>query len=103
MSQTSKRRLIDELCPAELTARERQKLLRSDRRQLALDVLSERTPPVELREVATEVAAREEGNPDEDTIERVAVTLRYDHLPSMADLDILEFEPEANLIYTSGG
>lgn len=85
---------------AELTPRERHRLLNTDRCRIALDVLTERSTPLKLETLTMEVALSEEDidSTDEDAISRLAVSLRYDHLPRMAELGILDYDSEANLI-----
>lgn len=85
---------------ADLTASERHRLLAADRRRLALVVLVERTAPVELDELAADVAAREAESiaTDDETIEHVAIELHHAHLPKLASAGVLEYSPETNLI-----
>lgn len=76
------------------------RLLESDRRKLSLDVLARRTAPVELTDLAAGVAAREDDleAADERTVDRVAVTLHHVHLPVMAELGVVDYDPDANRV-----
>lgn len=80
---------------AELSESDRHRLLGVERRRHVLSVLARRRPPVDVETLATEVAARESGvdGPDEDAVERVAVSLHHTHLPLMADLGVVEYDP----------
>jgi len=93
---------MEMLRTAELSARERNRLLSTDRCRIALEVLTGQSKPLKLETLTMEVATREEGidATNEDVIERVAVSLRYDYLPRMAELGILDYDSEANLIQT---
>lgn len=82
-----------------LTESERHGLLSSERRRTAIDVLGGLSGPVELEELAAAVAAREDGGTaDEVAVERVAVQLHHVHLPKMADMGVLDYEADTNLI-----
>lgn len=86
-----------------LTTSERHELLASERRRVTLEVLSGLTAPVGLREVATEVAAREAGvDGSEEATKRVALTLHHTHLPKMAGLGVLEYDPDSNRVESVG-
>jgi len=60
---------------------------------------------MKLEELAAEIAAREDDvdSTEENAIKRITVTLRYDHLPQMAELGILDYDSEANLIEMNEG
>lgn len=79
----------------ELTDTERHRLLAAERRRAVLDVLAERTPPVELEDLVEAIAARE----DDATItafeqERlVAISLHHNHLPMMTDVGAIDYDP----------
>lgn len=79
---------------ANLTESERHRLLADERRRLALDVLAERATPVELADLADEIAAREDGLDavDEETLGRVRVSLHHNHLPMMDDLGVADYD-----------
>lgn len=86
---------------AELTEDDRHRLLAAERRRIALDVLAERTVPVDLETLAAAVAARETDDPDEptgDAVERVAVTLHHAHLPRMADYGVIDYDRESGQV-----
>ena len=81
----------------ELPTGDRHRLLASARRRLALEILAERTTPLDLEELAAKIAAREDGA-DEATPERVAVSLHHVHLPMMAALGVVEYDPGTHRI-----
>lgn len=67
---------------------------------MALDILSTRTTPVELRELATAIAAREtdDAAPSTDVVDRVAVVLHHQHLPMLSERGAIDYEPVARRI-----
>jgi|AntDeeMinimDraft_4_1070355.scaffolds.fasta_scaffold00003_201 hypothetical protein len=81
-----------------------ERLIAVERRWLVLDVLGGQTTPVELEELAAGIAAREDGNgaADEKAIERVAITLHHTHLPKLADLGVLHYDPESRRVDPDG-
>lgn len=92
-------RAREALSTVELPLSERYKLLAADHRRLTIDILAETTSTVELEELATEIAARKiDLSPDDDVTERVATSLHHIHLPKMADVGLLDYDPELHLI-----
>lgn len=88
---------------AELTATERHRLLAAERRRLAMDAVANRTAPVELADLAADVATREDGtDADDGAIDRVAATLHHVHLPKMADAGVVDYDDETNRVDPSG-
>jgi|AntRauTorcE11898_2_1112593.scaffolds.fasta_scaffold15006_2 hypothetical protein len=83
-----------------LSTSERERSLPADRRRLALECLSGQSTPVELEELAAEIAAREDESTvvDEKTIERVATTLHHTHLPKLAAVGVLDYDPTSHRI-----
>lgn len=94
MSHTSRNSQIEAPNTTTLTAAEYHDLMAAKRRRLAIDVLTDQTGPVDVEDLASEIAERtEELNADNPTeIERVATTLHHVHLPKMAALDVLEYD-----------
>lgn len=88
----------------ELAVSDRHGLLAADRRRLTLDILDGKTTAVELAELAAGIAAREGGIDavDEESIERVAVSLHHIHLPKMDDLGVLDYDPEERTLDPPG-
>ena len=80
---------------AELTESDRHRLLASERRRVVLEVLDGSTASIALEELARQVAARESGRDvvDAEAAERVAVSLHHTHLPKMANLGVLRYDP----------
>lgn len=79
---------------ASLPETDRRRLLAAERRRLALAVLAEQTTPVELAELAPEIAAREAGVDaiEEEAVEQVAITLHHTHLPTLAEVGVVEYD-----------
>lgn len=87
------------IAAVELTESDRHRLLAAERRRLALDILAGRQSPVDLGALAEALAVRErttDGDPG--TVEDVAVDLYHRHLPLMADLGVVEFDPQAGRV-----
>lgn len=84
----------------DLSTSDRHRVLAERDRRVVLDVLADRTAPVGLGELAAAVAARESGGEraDEETIELVGIRLHHNHLPMMADLGIIDYDPAATLV-----
>jgi hypothetical protein len=85
---------------ADLPENDRHRLLASERRRLALSVLSERSSPVALEELADEIARRERDldENDAESVRRVRTTLHHVHLPKLADRDFLQYDTRSNWI-----
>ncbi|MFB9807689.1 hypothetical protein ACFFQF_21850 [Haladaptatus pallidirubidus] len=84
----------------ELTASDLHSLLAVERRRLVLDILTGIITTVELRELATEIAEREDGTDvaDEDTIEHVIIELHHNHLPRLDDAGLVDYDPDSHTI-----
>jgi hypothetical protein len=91
---------------AGLSERGRHELLLADRRRVALAILAERTDPFGIDELAAAVARRETelgGDGDErPSVERIAITLHHNHLPRIADANLVDYDPENRRIDPSG-
>lgn len=100
MSQTSSDPTTEQTGTLELTESERHRLLSDDRRRLVLDVLPTRTTPIELGELARAIAKREVDTeePDSEYVDRVAISLHHSHLPKIAHLDVIDYDPESKRI-----
>ncbi|WP_265110881.1 DUF7344 domain-containing protein [Halosolutus halophilus] len=63
-----------------------------------LDVLMNSNTPVEIGELVATVAAQEKEADvaNEETVERVSVTLLHVHLPMMAELGVIEVVSDPN-------
>ena len=85
---------------ADLPENEQYRLLSSERRREVLDILTERTFPLDLDELAVEVADQEEllDPSDETDTERVAISLHHQHLPKMADVGLLQYDADSHRI-----
>lgn len=100
MSQTESELTAGHPSVADLTETDRHRLLAAERRRLVLTVLAERPPSVELEELTTEIAAREPGvdATDEETVERVALTLHHTHLPTLAEMGVVDYDLQTQRI-----
>lgn len=89
----------------DLTGSDRYRLLAADRRRTVLEVLGERTTPVDLQDLARAVAARENGGKraDQGAVQRVALALHHDHLPRMSDLGVVDYDPRTNRVESCPG
>ena len=77
----------------------RHRLFRAERARVALDVLAERTTAIDLDDLATAVAECETTDaPDENEVQRVAISLHHRHLPKMAEADVVEYDADANRV-----
>lgn len=85
---------------AQLTDSDRHRILTNEQRRIALDVLTDASGPVHLEELASVVAARENGTETADSVdvERAAIALHHNHLPRMADADIVEYDAGARQV-----
>lgn len=104
MRESSKGRTRANGSIVDLPAGERHRLLAADRRRLVLQVLAGEAPPVDLEGLAAAVAAREAADDavEEQTVERVTITLHHNHLPTLAAAGALEYDPESNRIDPEG-
>ena len=83
-----------------LSTSDRHRLLAAERRRLALDYLADRTGPVDVEELAGTIAAHESDQniAGEDTVQQVAVSLHHVHLPKMAELGVIDYEPTESVV-----
>lgn len=80
---------------ADLSESDRYRLLASARRRATLEVVANRPTPVELDDLARAVATREDdAATTEEAVRRVAVALHHNHLPRMADMGVVDYDPE---------
>lgn len=90
----------------DLTNSEWHELLASERRRELLDVLADRTTPVELEKVAVLTVVEgddpDAGAPDDGSVQRVATTLHHTHLPKMAEAGVLDYDPQSRRIDPRG-
>lgn len=76
------------------------RILADAHRRVALDILSTRATPVELRELATAIAAREidATSPSTDVVDEVSVVLHHRHLPLLSDRGAIDYDPATRRI-----
>jgi len=84
---------------APLSESERYRLLASERRRAVLDVLSGRCCPMDLEDLAREVADRE-GNAiaDEDPVAEVVTSLHHCHLAKLADHGVVDYDHDTGRV-----
>lgn len=99
----------DRAVATELTESERHILLASERRRRTLSVLVDRSGAVDLPDLAAAVARSERraervrggaAPVSDDRVEQVAVALHHAHLPHMADLGVVSYDPESRRVET---
>lgn len=85
-----------------LTVSDRHRLLSNDLRRTLLDVLEGRATPVELDDVAAAIVEGEAngGGSASARRENVAIALHHKHLPQMADMGVIDYDPESHSIRT---
>ncbi|MFC5971999.1 hypothetical protein ACFPYI_11715 [Halomarina salina] len=75
------------------------------RRRIVVSVLLDLADEVPLVDLATQVAAREDGVAEsavtEETHRAVAVSLRHHHLPTLDDASVVEFDSERNTVVSN--
>jgi hypothetical protein len=88
-----------------LSESDRHRVLSVERRRIALDVLAEQRSPLGLWELAEAVAERESerGEVDDDDVEQVAITLHHNHLPGMAELGVVDYDPCSKRVESATG
>lgn len=85
---------------AELSDSDRHDLLSSARRRTVIDVVGAHGRVVSLDDLTAQVAARENGGSavDDQTLDRVRLSLYHKHLPKLAANAVVGFDPDANLV-----
>lgn len=77
-------------------------ILSSERRRMILTYMEDREGPVQLRELATHIAAteeeKEESDLSDDEIRRVYISLYQYHVPKMSDLGIISYDRDAGAV-----
>lgn len=95
MSRTSSDHADEHGSPVELTESERHRLLAHEDRRAALAVLSRRATPMSLAELAARIAESDETAASEDDL---TARLHHRHLPRMADLGVVDYDPSSNRV-----
>ena len=94
MSQLPSSRSNEQSDSVTLTRSHHHRILSSERRRTLLDVLGDRSTPMDLEELSALVSRREgdrSGSPTD--VEAVAITLHHNHLPILARAGIVEYRP----------
>jgi len=74
------------------------RLLATERRRLAFDVLAERGGSMGVRELASVMVERERADASTDDVRMVTIDLYHRHLPLMAELGAVEFDPRTERV-----
>lgn len=100
MTDTTSDRPTDFANPEDRSPADKYLLLRSERRRLVLEVLSDEQAATTLDELAAEVAARESDldTDDEQAMARLKTALHHNHLPKLAEADALEYDPSTHRV-----
>jgi len=100
MSQSQIEGIRTDAGAAGLSTSDWYRLLAASRRRVALDILVDRTAPVDLEDLAGAIAARETngGEVDESLVEEVALTLHHVHLPMLADSGVIDYDLAVTLV-----
>lgn len=90
----------EQVATVELAESERYRLLADEQRQVVLAVLAERTAPLALPELVTEVKERETTGMgvESDAREKIRIALHHMHLPMMDDMGVVDYDPETQRI-----
>lgn len=77
----------------ELPEREQYRLLKDERRQLTVSILRDRSLPLNLEDLAVDVASEEFGSqPPTQRVEQVTISLHHVHLPLMDDMGVVRYD-----------
>ena len=100
MRQSTHRGTIADEIFDQLSDSEYYQVLSSDRRRTTVEVLAERTTPVDLEALAAAVAIRETDGDEvtEEVVTQVASTLHHIHLPKIADFGVVEYDANATRV-----
>ncbi len=76
------------------------------RRRTVLDVLSHQLHPIHVETLAREVGASEQDTTEQqvsgDDVETILVSLHHNHLPRLADADLIEYDADEERVKYSG-
>jgi len=100
MSQTSSEQAGESNQVVELSASTRHRLLAAQQRRIVLELLADRTAPVDLEDLASSVAERTADGPTATSTDtRQTVTnLHHAHLPMLDDAGVVDYAPEENRV-----
>lgn len=99
MAEIIKSSAMEALDTVDIDPSEKCDLLAEKQRWLVLDIISGITSPIELEELSVRVASFESGTlTKDDAVERVAISLHHIHLPRLADVGVLDYDQESNVI-----
>jgi|GEM_PF-924655 len=89
MSYSANNKTAEETTRA-LTETDYHGLLVASRRRYVIDILLDNPRPIELTELATAVAKREDGD---KPVSQVEAQLHHRHLPKMDEMGVIDYEP----------
>ncbi|WP_232686894.1 DUF7344 domain-containing protein [Halobacterium zhouii] len=88
------------LATVDLSDTERYRLLSAKRRRIVCGVLADADGPVRFERLAEAVATREAAPDGREEADDVAVALHHVHLPRLAEVGVIEYDPETKQVGT---
>lgn len=84
----------------DVTESQRHRILSSERRRILLDVLAERTTPLDVDTLAKAIenVERDRDTPDPEDIAQIAAGLHHNHLPKLGEAGVVEYDRTANRV-----
>lgn len=100
MSRSSSSGFTAVLGTEHLTEDERHRLLAVEERRLALETLEGQITSIALEDLAVEIATRREGvlAAEAERVDHLTTMLHHAHLPVLDELDVVEYNPETNVV-----
>lgn len=82
----------------EVSSGEYYELITSDRRRATLEILVDRSEPMDLSDLAECVAEHEKEADEAATTKRTMIALHHIHLPKLADMGIVDYDSVAQRV-----
>lgn len=73
-------------------------LLARRRRRLLIEIVQESTTPITVAELAKRIGNREYENPASEEYQSVHLSLYHNHLPQLADADVVEYNQSTGTV-----
>lgn len=93
---------MDEYDPNDLEKAEAYRLVVKPRRGILLNILAESESEHTVKNLSTKIVTHETEDDaeqiDDATIEQVSLSLYHNHLPQLAERNIIDFEPEMGIV-----
>lgn len=74
-------------------------LLAERRRRLIIEILQESTTPITIAELAKRIGKREYENPTSEANQSIYLTLYHNHLPRLAEADVVEYNQKKGTVH----